>query len=142
MNIPELSFYTGTAVSQRLNAQAMKDSGVDGMGIAIASSTNAFVVGQTLSTTSSVTNGQNTTVPLSYGSQTFYKTDFVGKSTYTRTFYNQTKETGLPVYISLRSLADMDNLMDTSSLLQGYFELQSPQTAGISVFSARQLDPA
>lgn len=139
--VPGLTYYTGAAVSQRLNAQAMKNSGVDGMGIAIASSTNAFVDGQDLNTTSSVTNDQNTTVPLTYGSSTFFNTNYVGKSTYTRTFNNGTTESKLPVYISLRTLAGMSQLMDTSSLLDGYFQLQTAQTTGVSVYSAHQLDP-
>ena len=141
INVPELSFYTGDAVSQRISAQAMKDSGVSGMGIAVASSTNAYVVGQSLTSSYSITDKQNSTIPLSYGGNTFYNTNFQGKSTYTRTFTNGTAESGLPVYISVRSYAEMSSLLNIASLLSTYFEIQSILTYGLTVFSARQLDP-
>lgn len=141
INVPSLSFYTGEAVSQRLNAQAMKNSGVSGMGIAVASSTNAYVVSHSLTSSYSITDSQNSTIPLSYGGNTFYNTNFQGKSTYTRTFTNGTAESGLPVYISVRSFADMSSLLNIASLLSTYFDIQSALTYGLTVFSARQLDP-
>ena len=142
VNVPDLTFYTGSAVLQRLNAQAVKDTGASGMGIAIATSTNAIIQGQTLTTPNSVTDDQDTNIPLTYGSTTFYSTNFVGKSTYTRTFDNGSKQTNLPVYISLRPLSEISTLLNTHALLVPYFNLQWIQTIGISLFSARQLDPA
>lgn len=141
INIPTLTFYTNDAVPQRINAQAMASAQATGFGIAIASSTNAYVQGSsTIDNGGAQTNAQNINIPLSFGNDNFFQTNYAGKSTYTRTFTNGTTETD-PVYISLRSLANMNQLIDTSSLINGYFDLQSLQTYGLSIFSASQLDP-
>jgi hypothetical protein len=140
-SIPELSFYTGAAVEQRINTHAMKDIGETGFGVAVATSTNAYVVGEIVKDTDSNTDTQDITVPLSFNNSTFYETNFVGKSSYSREFTNGTVEKDLPVYISTRSLAQISELMDVSSLISTYFKLQSIQTYGITVFSARQLNP-
>ena len=140
VSIPTLTFYTNDAVPERINAQAMASTGATGFGVAIASSTNAFVQGSsTIDNGGPQTNSNNITVPLSFGSDNFFQTNYAGKSTYTRTFTNGTTETD-PVYISLRSLADMSQLIDTSSLINGYFDLQSIQTYGLAIYSAAQLD--
>ena len=141
-SVPELTFYTNDAVPLRLNVQALKDTGASGMGIAVATSTNAYVDGQSVGSTSPITDEQDSTVPLSYGSSTFYKTNFEGKSTYTRTFASGTTESNLPVYISVRSLSEMSDLIDTSSLLKVYFGLQSVQTYGITAYSLSELNSA
>lgn len=139
VNLPSLSFYTGTAVQARIDASAMQSAGVDGMGIAVASSTNAIVVGSTVNAPAQTTNSQNINIPLSFGNKVFFKTDFAGKSTYTRTFTNGTTQTNLPVYISTRSMANLGDLLSTSNLASTYFQLQTAQTIGTAIYSASQL---
>lgn len=139
VNVPELSFYTNDAVPERINAAAMQTAGVDGMGIAVVSSTNAIVVGSTVNAPAQKTNSQDINIPLSFGSTQFFETDFSGKSTYTRYFNNGTTESGLPVYISLRDMSHLSDILDTSSLVSPYFGLQSLQTLGIAIYSAMQL---
>ena len=140
VNIPALSFYTGDAVTQRINAAAMQSSGATGMGIAFASSTNAIVLGNTVTAPNEQTNSNNFDIPLSFGQTNFFKTDFTGKSTYTRYFSNGTNQPNLPIYVTTRSMADISNIIDTSSLVRPYFLLQDLQTIGIAYYSALQLN--
>ena len=139
--VPSLSFYTGAAVQTRIDASAMQTNGVSGMGISVVTSTNAIVLGSTVNAADEKTNSQDINIPLSFGSDTFFKTDFAGKSTYTRTFANGTADpTHYPVYVSTRNYANLGDLIDTSSLASAYFGLQTIQTIGTAIYSLVQLN--
>ena len=142
VNLPDLSFYSGSAVSERINAAAMQGTGATGFGIAVASSTNAIVLGSTVNSPTQSTNSQDPNIPLSFGSNNFFTTNFSGKNTYTRTLTNGTQEAGLPIYVTVRAPSNLADILDTSSLLNGYFNLQTAQTIGIAVYSATQLNSA
>jgi hypothetical protein len=139
INLPTLSFYTDNAVSERIDPQVLHDTDAKGLGIAVASSTNAIVLGSEFNAPQESTNSQDINIPLTSGSSTFFETDFSGKSTYTREFNNGSTQTDLPIYVSTRSMDNLDELLDVHTLASGYFKLQTLQTIGVAIFSAMQL---
>lgn len=143
VTIPELSFYTADAVSTRIDATAVFAHGAEGFGIAVVSSTNAIKLGFDLTQPSDLTSdSSDPVIGLEFGGTTVFETSFVGKSTYDRTFFNGTTETGLPIFVSTRAPEDLHEIINTENLIDLYFKAQSKQTKEFARFAARQLIPA
>ncbi|MFV2015111.1 MAG: hypothetical protein ACC656_06775, partial [Candidatus Heimdallarchaeota archaeon] len=141
ISIPSLSFYTGDAVTQRIDASAVLGAGATGFGLAIATSTNVIVVGENVEDHEPLTDAQDSVIPLNINGNSIYETSFEGKSTYDRTLNNGTVETGLPIYISTRSPSELSSFIDFGNVASDYFKAQSLMTNGLAVLSARELNP-
>ncbi|MHA2278277.1 MAG: hypothetical protein ACXAC2_21060 [Candidatus Kariarchaeaceae archaeon] len=138
--VPPMAFYTGEAVSKRINATAVQGN-ADGFGIAVVTTTNVHRVGATVTLPgASLTDGQEVEIPLNFGGDTVFKTSFVGKSTYDRTLYDGTPETGLPVYVTTKYANELPDFQFHGAA-DAYFKAQSLQTRAFTMFTATQLSP-
>lgn len=143
VTIPALSFYTGEAVPTRIDASAVFSHGASGFGIAVVTSTNVVKLGSTLDDPLILTdNPDDPVIPLNFDGSTVFETSFAQKAHYDRTFPNGTKQTGLPVYVSTRTLDQVQQIVNIGSAFSLYFQAQSAQTIGFTRFAARQLIPA
>ncbi|MHA2366462.1 MAG: hypothetical protein ACXAC7_21070 [Candidatus Hodarchaeales archaeon] len=145
VTVPELTFYTGEAVSSRINAAAIEFlgptsvAGPPGLGISVVTSSNVIRIGETLERFPNY-DVQTLGVVIPFGE--FFETSYVGKETYNRTLYDGTEETGLPIYISTRSIMEVDQLVQNVNLIDGYFTMQSTMTEGYTRFVAKELTGA
>ncbi|MHA2363914.1 MAG: hypothetical protein ACXAC7_08140 [Candidatus Hodarchaeales archaeon] len=145
VTVPQLTFYTGSAVSTRIDAAAVEllgptsIAGPPGMGISVATSTNVIRIGETLGAFPNYDAATGGTV-IPFGE--FFNTSFVGKDTYDRTLYDGTVDTGLPIYVSTRTIEEAQELVKSENLIEGYFAMQSKMTEGFTRFAAKELTGA
>ncbi|OLS19874.1 MAG: hypothetical protein HeimC3_43130 [Candidatus Heimdallarchaeota archaeon LC_3] len=139
VTIPSLSFYTGEAVNKRIDASAVEGN-ADGFGIAVVTTTNVHRASAELTLPGASTNGQEVTIPLNFGGDNIFETSFVGKATYDRTFPNRTTET-FPVYVTTKTMSEVQNTFSFGSIAKAYFKAQSLQTTAFTMFTASQLSP-
>ena len=131
-SIPELTFYTDSAINKRLDPVSMTSSGILGLGLAVVTSTNTFVTGQIVNTQFPLPNNNEISIPLFFGSKTFYKTEFIEQST----------NTGTSPFILAQSFSNIDDILNNPGLLYNFFSVQSTQTYSLAEYLFRQLIPS